>query len=103
MKYVYIKDGTVTLIAAKQSDEHSDHTEYQVPDNFDMSKDMGDGVMLDGFLTGAEFLERYNADYAAKRANAYPTIEDQLDKIYHEGLDAWKAEIQAIKDANPKP
>ena len=37
------------------------------------------------------------------RVNAYPSIGDQLDKIFHEGLDAWKADIQAIKDANPKP
>ncbi len=41
--------------------------------------------------------------YADQRRYQYPTIEDQLDKIYHEGIDAWKAEIQAIKAANPKP
>ena len=29
-------------------------------------------------------------------------IEDQLDNIYHNGVDAWKADIKAIKDANPK-
>ena len=44
-----------------------------------------------------------NDQYARDRKRAYPTIEDQLDKIFHEGIDAWKAEIQAIKDANPKP
>lgn len=36
------------------------------------------------------------------RGFAYPSITDQLDQIYHEGVDAWKASIQAIKDANPK-
>ena len=41
--------------------------------------------------------------YIFQRQDAYPSIEDQLDKIYHEGLDAWKAEIKAIKDAHPKP
>ena len=40
--------------------------------------------------------------YKDKRAMAYPSIADQLDKIFHEGLDAWKAEIQAIKDTYPK-
>ena len=35
--------------------------------------------------------------YAELRAAAYPRIQDQLDTIYHKGLDAWKAEIQAIK------
>ena len=44
-----------------------------------------------------------NDQYARNRKLAYPKIEDQLDKIFHEGIDAWKAEIQAIKDANPKP
>jgi hypothetical protein len=29
--------------------------------------------------------------YKEQRAQAYPSIADQLDKIYHEGIDAWKA------------
>ena len=37
-----------------------------------------------------------------KRVNEYPPIEEQLDKIFHEGIDAWKEEIQAIKDKYPK-
>ena len=46
--------------------------------------------------------------YAAKkyqrdRAEEYPTWQDQLDKIYHSGIDAWKADIKAIKDKYPKP
>ena len=32
----------------------------------------------------------------------YPPVTEQLDQIYHEGVDAWKASIQEIKDANPK-
>lgn len=42
-------------------------------------------------------------EYKAKRASAYPSIADQLDKIYHEGIDAWKAQIAAIKTEYPKP
>jgi hypothetical protein len=38
-----------------------------------------------------------------KRAAAYPSIADQLDTIYHEGIDAWKAEIAAVKTEYPKP
>lgn len=37
-----------------------------------------------------------------KELRQYPPIADQLDQIYHEGVDAWKASIQAIKEANPK-
>jgi hypothetical protein len=40
--------------------------------------------------------------YKKVRAKAYPVMSEQLDKIFHEGIDAWKAEIQAIKDAHPK-
>lgn len=51
----------------------------------------------------AEAAEQAKIQYAIDRQMAYPSMADQLDKIYHEGLDAWKAEIKAIKDANPKP
>jgi len=41
--------------------------------------------------------------YKESRAAAYPSIEDQLDDIYHNGLDAWKTKILAVKKAHPKP
>jgi hypothetical protein len=40
--------------------------------------------------------------YKYDRASAYPSIADQLDTIYHEGLDAWKATILAVKEEFPK-
>ena len=40
--------------------------------------------------------------YTEARRAEYPPIEDQLDKIYHSGIDAWKADIKAIKDKYPK-
>ncbi len=40
--------------------------------------------------------------YARSRTAAYPSIADQLDQIYHEGLDAWKATILAVKEEFPK-
>ena len=42
-------------------------------------------------------------EYQRKRKEEYPSWEDQLDKIYHSGVDAWKADIKAIKDKYPKP
>lgn len=42
-------------------------------------------------------------EYQRKRKEEYPSWEDQLDKIYHSGIDAWKADIKAIKDKYPKP
>ena len=44
-----------------------------------------------------------NAPYKLARASAYPSIADQLDQIYHEGIDAWKETIAAVKAEYPKP
>ena len=41
-------------------------------------------------------------EYRRIREMAYPPMPEQLDKIFHDGVDAWKADIQAIKDAHPK-
>lgn len=40
--------------------------------------------------------------YKEKRANEYPPMEEQLDDIYHNGIDGWKATIKAVKDKYPK-
>jgi|TARA_R100000455_G_scaffold20928_1_gene10529 hypothetical protein len=50
-----------------------------------------------------ELQAEYDANkYQRDRAEAYPSIEDQLDKIYHSGVTGWKASIKAIKDKYPK-
>ena len=41
-------------------------------------------------------------EYARNRAEEYPSIADQLDDIYHNGIDAWKATIKTTKDKYPK-
>ena len=45
-----------------------------------------------------------NAKYQRDRAEAYPSIGEQLDLIYHagQGGDAFQAAIQAVKDKHPK-
>ena len=40
--------------------------------------------------------------YQRDRAAEYPSIVDQLDDIYHNGIDAWKATIKKTKDKYPK-
>ena len=40
--------------------------------------------------------------YKFDRAAAYPSIADQLDTIYHSGIDAWKLTITAVKEEFPK-
>ena len=60
--------------------------------------------------TEAEFDEalktvkaEYDANqYQRSRASEYPSITDQLDEIYHNGIDSWKAVIKKTKDKYPK-
>ena len=42
-------------------------------------------------------------DYKNKREAEYPSVVDQLDDIYHNGIDGWKATIKTTKDKYPKP
>ena len=44
-----------------------------------------------------------NNSYKSQRKAEYPSIEDQLDTIYHSGVAGWKTTIKAIKDKYPKP
>jgi len=46
-------------------------------------------------------IEEANATVRSTRRTAYGDIGDQLDEIYKD-IDAWKARIKSIKDANPK-
>ena len=66
----------------------------------------GKVVELDMVIVNAE-ATRLQAAYDAKayqrdRAVAYPSMADQLDDIYHNGVDEWKKTIKAIKDKYPK-
>ena len=44
-----------------------------------------------------------NNSYKSQRKAEYPSIEDQLDTIYHSGVAGWKTAIKTIKDKYPKP
>ena len=50
-----------------------------------------------------ELQTAYDAlDYSRKREKEYPSIVDQLDDIYHNGIDGWKATIKVTKDKYTK-
>jgi len=59
----------------------------------------GNQVAIDQLLVDAELAR---TAYIGKRQAEYPSYADQFDKIFHEGIDAWKAEIQAVKNKYPK-
>ena len=71
------------------------------PDNSDYQQFVDDiytnGI---GIVEGADYVGV--TTYTEARAAEYPPIVDQLDKIYHSGIDAWKADIKVIKDKYPK-
>ena len=67
----------------------------------------GNKISIDEELVTKEMArlqsEYDSLQYQRDRAVAYPSYADQLDTIYHQGIDAWKAEIKSIKDKYPKP
>ncbi len=69
-----------------------DNTDYQ--QFLQDVKDQGLGIVEGPDIT--------TKSYAELRKEEYPPLEEQLDKIYHSTLTAWKADIKAIKDKYPK-
>ena len=43
-----------------------------------------------------------NNDYQRDRKAEYPSVVDQLDDLYHNGIDGWKSTIKTTKDKYPK-
>ena len=65
----------------------------------------GNSVSIDEVKVSQE-IEKLNAKFKStqyQRDRIYPSIEQQLDEIFHKGLDEWKKTIQAVKDKHPKP
>ena len=59
--------------------------------------DKGDVIAKDVILAKVIAMQ-----YVEKRKKEYPEIKDQLDDIYHNGIDEWKKTIKAVKDKYPK-
>jgi hypothetical protein len=43
------------------------------------------------------------AEVQSQRFSRYPSVEEQLDMLYHLGYDGWKARIKEVKDSYPMP
>ena len=63
----------------------------------------GNSITLVQSEIDAARVELAKLDYQKKRAAEYPSVVDQLDDIYHNGIDGWKATIKTTKDKYPKP
>ena len=64
--------------------------------------DSGNKIITEQSKIDAARTELAKLDYKKKRAKEYPSMSDQLDDIYHNGIDAWKSTIKTIKDKYPK-
>ena len=62
------------------------------------AQDIRDTIVSDGG-SHADYKEIRKSEYI----KAVGDIPDQLDYIYHNGLDAWKVEIKKVKDKYTKP
>ena len=56
----------------------------------------------DGLKALLDAWDLENDSYKSKRRDEYPSVVDQLDLIFHSGIDAWKAKIKETKDKYPK-
>ena len=56
----------------------------------------------DGLKALQDAWDLENDSYKSKRREEFPSVVDQLDDIYHNGIDGWKATIKATKDKYPK-
>ncbi len=78
--------------------EDNDYSTLEWSDDNDIPKPTEEE--LNEELARIEALE----DYQKPRQMAYPSIQDQLDYIYHNGIAKWKSDmIKPVKDAHPKP
>lgn len=114
--YVYIKNNEIEAVTPNQLEARDGVIELDIPDaDIAFENDNQYLVYENGTVerrehTQEEFqtlTEEHRADpgqYATKRKLEYPSTEEQLDYIYHNGVDAWKSNIiDPIKTKYPKP
>jgi len=53
-------------------------------------------------LAELQYINEVTSDYKLKRIAAYPSAGEQFDRIFHDGVEAWKGDIQGIKNVYPK-
>lgn len=60
---------------------------------------------VESILDEKERLQKNYDDllYQRNRKESYPSIEDQLDMLYHQGYEGWKEMINNVKNQFPKP
>ncbi len=114
--YVYIKNNEIEAVTPNQLEARDGVIELDIPDaDIAFSNDnqylvYENNTVVRKEHTPEEFDQLVQehrsspSQYATKRKLEYPSTEEQLDYIYHNGVDAWKADIiDPIKARYPKP
>jgi len=89
-------DFTTDVILQNDSDGRGDYIKEW---NLDIAQPTQE--QLDALETQAQTYEN-NQQIIATRKSLYGSWESQLEEIYDDGIDSWKARIQQIKTNNPK-
>ena len=102
-----LSDGTILKVLGFKDEE-----QFMLVNNtgqFSIVKSLPPSASQQWKRINGEIVSNKNADdlidkemYKAERAAEYPSIPDQLDLIYHEGVEAWKSVITSIKEKYPK-
>ena len=95
---LYLKANSKTWDDTKVSLQNDGSGDYIKSWSYDIAEPTAE--QLATYESSAQ-TEENNNTIRATRKSAYGDIGDQLDEIYKD-IDAWKARIQSIKDANPK-
>jgi|TARA_B100000085_G_C18145442_1_gene351166 hypothetical protein len=97
-------DITLALIQLGKSEKNFYRLDQSVPPHKIIEWDSSnpDSQPTDDEINTAYTAWKNANEYKINRANEYPPIIDQLDDIYHNGIDGWKATIKTIKDKYPK-
>ena len=100
MRHIYKYSKADSSVVACEVATSGNHTTYK-----DMKVSDAEALVDNGEARLHETQEVLNTaiDYQRVRREKYPDTGEQLDQIYHEGIDAWKATVKAVKDAYPKP
>jgi len=97
-------DINLALLQLGKSEKNRIRLSQSIPPHkiVEWDSDNPDSQPTDDELNAAYIAWKAAEEYKINRANEYPPIIDQLDDIYHNGIDGWKATIKAIKDKYPK-
>ena len=102
-----LKDDAEFVVSGEPSneDEYKANVKYVTGADSNGTAIFGDQLFTWSQVSAkkAELQTEYdNNQYQRDRAAEYPSWQDQLDDIFHNGIDGWKTTIQAVKDKYPK-